>query len=140
MMGLFIYLSPDIPMAIEAKVRLGGHQQLLHSLVDGMAAITRVACRFVSIHIPERQPLRFFMAGHAFCRLFQGAHFLAKANNGHASASAFFYVLSAGAMARFTSLSISGIPRHCLFPVNGFHKGIVIALMATLAGFRPRIL
>jgi hypothetical protein len=127
-------------MAIEAKVRLGGHQQLFHSLVDGMAAITGIPCKLVPVHIPERQPLRFFVAGHASRGLFQGAHFLAKANNGHASTSAFFYVLSAGAMARFTSLSISGISRHCLFPMNGFHKGIVIALMATLAGFRTRIL
>jgi uncharacterized membrane protein len=85
-------------MAIEAKVRLGGHQQLFRSLVDGMAAIARVARKFVSIHIPERQSLRFFVAGHASCGLFHGAHFFAKGKNGGASASALFNMLSTGTM------------------------------------------
>jgi hypothetical protein len=53
MMGLFTYLSPDIPMTVEAEVRLRRHQQLLHSPVDGMAAIARIARKRVPVHIPE---------------------------------------------------------------------------------------
>jgi hypothetical protein len=140
MMGLFICLSPDIPMAIEAKVRLGSHQQLFHSLVNGMAAIARVACKFVPVHIPERNRLRFFVAGHASCGLFPRAHFLAKANNGHASAPAFFNMLSPGTVAGFAPFPICGIPGNCLFAMNRFYKTFVICLMAILAGFRPRIL
>jgi hypothetical protein len=57
MMGLFVCLGPDIPMTVEAQVRLGGHEQLFHSFVDGMAAITRVSRKHVPVHIPERQCL-----------------------------------------------------------------------------------
>jgi len=139
MMGLFICLSPDIPMTVEAEVRLGDHQQFFHSPVDGVAAIARVACKFVSIHIPERQSLRFFVAGHAFCRLFYWAHSFAKGNNGDASASAFFDMLSTGTMTGFASFPIRGISRHGLFAMDGFHKLVVIRLMAILAGFRTHI-
>ena len=40
MMGLFIDLSPDVPVTVEAKVRLCRDQQLIYSLVDRVTAIT----------------------------------------------------------------------------------------------------
>ena len=40
MMGLFIDLTPDVPVTGEAKVRLCRDQQLIYSLVDRVAAIT----------------------------------------------------------------------------------------------------
>jgi len=140
MMGLFIYLRPDIPMTVEAEVRLGGHQQLFHSLVDGMAAIARIACKHVPVHIPERQRLRFFVAGHAFCRLFFWAHSFAKGNDSDASASPFFNVLGTGTMTGLAPFPIRGIARHCFFAMDGFYKLVVIRLMTILAGFRTRIL
>jgi hypothetical protein len=66
MMGLLTYLRPNTPMAVEAEERLGGHQQLFHSPVDGMAASTRIARKLVPIHIPECHGLRLVMAGQAF--------------------------------------------------------------------------
>jgi len=54
MMGLFIDLTPDVPVAIEAKVRLCRDQELFYSLVDRVAATTRVARKFMPVHIPER--------------------------------------------------------------------------------------
>ncbi len=66
MMGLLVCLSPDIPMTAEAEIRFGSHQQVLHAPVDGMAAIARVACKHVPVHVPECQSLRLFVAGQAF--------------------------------------------------------------------------
>jgi len=40
MMGLFIDLTPDVSVTVEAKVRLCRDQQLIYSLVDRVAAIT----------------------------------------------------------------------------------------------------
>jgi len=140
MMGLFIYLSPDVPVTVEAEARLGSRQQLFHSLVDGMAAITRVARKHVPVHIPERQSLRFLVAGHAPCRLFIWAHSFAKGKDSHASASPFFNVLGTGTMTGFAPFPIRGISRHCLFAMDGFYKLVVIRLMTILAGFRTRIL
>jgi hypothetical protein len=40
MMGLLIYLSPDVPVTVEAKVRLCCDQQFIYSLVYRVAAIT----------------------------------------------------------------------------------------------------
>jgi hypothetical protein len=39
MMGLFIDLCPDVPVTVEAKVRLCRDQQLIYSLVDRVTAI-----------------------------------------------------------------------------------------------------
>ncbi len=66
MVGLLVCLGPNIPVTVEAQIRLGSHQQLFHPPVDGMAAIASVARKHVSVHIPERQSLRFFVAGQAF--------------------------------------------------------------------------
>jgi hypothetical protein len=40
MMGLLIYLSPDVPVTVEAKVRLCRDQQLIYPLVYRVATIT----------------------------------------------------------------------------------------------------
>jgi hypothetical protein len=40
MVGLFIDLRPDVPVTVEAKVRLCRDQQLVYSLVDRVTAIT----------------------------------------------------------------------------------------------------
>jgi hypothetical protein len=140
MMGLFTYLSPDIPMTVEAEVRLGSHQQLFHSPVDGMAAIARIARKFMSIHIPERHGVRSFVAGHASCGPFCRVHFLAIDKNGHASASALFNMLGAGTVTGFASVPVRRISRHCLFAMDGFYILGVIRLMAIFASFRTHIL
>jgi hypothetical protein len=140
MMGLLIGLSPDISMTVEAKVRLGGHQQVFHSPVDGMAAIAGIARKLVPVHVPERQCLRFFVAGHAFRRFFLRAYFFTKGKDDNASASALFNVLSTGTVAGFTSVPVSWIPGHCLFAMDGFYKFVVIGLMATLASLRTGVL
>ena len=140
MVGLFIHLRPDISMTVEAEIRLRGHQQLFHSLVDGMAAITRIARKHVPVHVPECQNLRFFVAGHAFCGLFLWVHFSAKGNNGDASASSLFNVLGTGTMTGFTPFPIRRIPGNCFLAMNRFDEPLVISLMAILAGFRAGIL
>jgi hypothetical protein len=140
MMGLFTDLSPNIPVTVKAEGRLRSHQQLFHSLVDGMAAIAGVAGKLVSIHIPECQGLRFFVAGHAFCRPFHWAHFLAKGNNANAPPSAFFNMLGTGTMTGLAPVPIRGISRHGLFAMDGFYILGVIRLMATFASFRAHIL
>ena len=53
MARLLVRLSPDVPMAVKAEVRLSGHQQLFNPLVDRVAAITRIAGSLVPVHIPE---------------------------------------------------------------------------------------
>ena len=53
MARLLVRLSTDVPMAVEAEVRLFGHQQLFNPLVDRVAAITRIAGGLVPVHIPE---------------------------------------------------------------------------------------
>jgi hypothetical protein len=42
-------------------------------------------------------------------------------------------------MAGFTPLPVCRVPRHCLFAMNGFHKLVVIILMAAFACFRADI-
>jgi hypothetical protein len=68
MARLFVELETDIPVAGKTKVRFFGRQQLFNSLVDRVAAVTRIAGHLVSIHIPECQRLCFFVAGQAFGR------------------------------------------------------------------------
>ena len=140
MVGLFIYLRPDISMTVEAEIRLGSHQQLFHSLVDGMAAITRIARKHVPVHVPKCQNLRFFVAGKAFCRLFLWVHFFAKGNNGDASASPFFNMLGTRTMTGFAPFPVRRIPGNRFLAMDGFYKLVVLRLMAILAGFRAGIL
>jgi hypothetical protein len=55
MMGLLIYLSPDVSVTAEAKVRLCRDQQLIYSLVDRVAAVAGIARKLMPVHIPECQ-------------------------------------------------------------------------------------
>ena len=57
MARLLVRLSTDAPMAVEAELRFFGRQQFFNPPVDRMAAITRIAGRLVSVHIPEGQYL-----------------------------------------------------------------------------------
>jgi len=104
-----------------------------------VAAVAGIARKLMPVHIPECQSFRFFVAGHAFCRLFYRVHSFAKGNNGDASASALFNVLSPGTMTGFAPFPIRGISGHRLFAMDGLHKLVVIRLMAILAGFRAHI-
>jgi len=139
MMRLFVKLGSYVPVAAETEIRFLSPQVTLsgHRRVDGMAVLARDKKRFVFANIPVHHPSHILVATEAFCVPGGRAFLFAKYKNGNASTTAFFNMLSPGAMARLTTVSVGGISRYRLLAMYRFHKLVVLALVAIFAGFRP---
>jgi len=141
MVGLSVYLRPDILVAGEAEGRFGSFQAMANIKgggVDGVAGVTGNAHRLVLAHIPESQLLGAVVAGKTHGR-FLGRVSLSVKGNDASFSSSISHMLAAGTMAGLAGCSCTGAIGNRLLCVNRLRITIVIVRMTLLARIGPHI-
>jgi hypothetical protein len=140
MMGGFILLHPDGPMADVAEVGLGGLQILPGSRVDGVAVVAGNVGTLVLAQVPEGEIAPFPVAGKALGRLGLGVgDSFAEDEDPNPPFAAFFHVGCPRPMAGFACIIVGRAVGDGFFGVGGHHICFEMILMAGLTDFRSDI-
>lgn len=134
MVGLFVYHSLDVPVALEADLGLFSFQEFISPFVGRMAIVAGNILHFMLAGIPESLVLHNFMAGKTLCCLGLWISFFVKGKDIYAPAAAFLNMLCT-----WTVAGLAGIlrcrPLHMFLGMDGLCIRRILGLVTALTGF-----
>jgi hypothetical protein len=138
MVGLFVLLRPDGPVADVAEIRLRGFQIFPGSGMNGVAVVAGNIRDFVPALVPEGKVFGIPVAGKTFCRFGFGiGDLFAVDKNPHPALAAFLHMRGSRSMAGLAGILTCGTVGDPLLGVGGLQITLVVIFMASFADLRP---